>query len=166
MRTRRNARWLRLGRGDFVRNGYRFTIRSRAVVAALSRTGPGHPRHRPRPAAPALDPRSAPGVRLRPRPITADPAWPGLVAAYPRRWTPPELLQVAAEHLADADADIGAYDYARPITYSIELLTGDHLGHHIPGPEHPPLTADEEDPPPRALWARQRCGPGRHQPHR
>ena len=28
MRARRNARWLRLGRGDFVRNGYRFQILS------------------------------------------------------------------------------------------------------------------------------------------
>ncbi|HSS23787.1 MAG TPA: MobF family relaxase [Mycobacterium sp.] len=41
--------------------------------------------------------------------IVADPSWPGLVsavnAADPTRWTPADLLYVAAEHLADIDPD-------------------------------------------------------------
>ncbi|WP_454561886.1 MobF family relaxase [Mycobacterium haemophilum] len=71
--------------------------------------------------------------------ITADPAWPGLVAAItatdPDRWTPHELLHLAAEHLADApdpDHDISSYDYARLITYSIELITSHPNSPHIP----------------------------------
>jgi hypothetical protein len=74
--------------------------------------------------------------------ITADPAWPGLVAAVaaanPDRWTPRDLLQVAAEHLADADRDhpIAPADYARLITYTVDALTGDHPHHgrEIPTP--------------------------------
>lgn len=80
--------------------------------------------------------------------VTADPAWPGLVAAVtaadPDRWTPRDLLHLAAEHLADLHADIAAYDYARLITYTIELFTA-HPHHHIPTPEHPPLTLEEEE---------------------
>jgi conjugative relaxase-like TrwC/TraI family protein len=81
--------------------------------------------------------------------ITADPAWPGLVAAItasdPTRWTPRDLLHLAAEHLADAHEDIAAYDYARLITYSIELITSHPHSHHIPTPEQPPLTPEEEE---------------------
>ena len=81
--------------------------------------------------------------------ITADPAWPGLVAAItatdPTRWTPRDLLHLAAEHLADVHADISGYDFARLITYSIELISGHPHSHHIPTPEQPPLTPEEEE---------------------
>lgn len=81
--------------------------------------------------------------------ITADPAWPGLVAAIaatdPDRWSPHDLLHLAAEHLADAHQDIALYDYARLITYSIELITSHPHSNHIPAPEQPPLTPEEEE---------------------
>ena len=84
--------------------------------------------------------------------IIADPAWPGLVAAVaaasPQRWTPRELLHVAAEHLTDADPDqlIQPYEYARLITYTIDLFTGEHpYSQHIPTPEHPPVTPEDEE---------------------
>ena len=87
--------------------------------------------------------------------IVADPAWPGLVsavnAADPTRWTPADLLNVAAEHLADIDPDhtIPTYHYARTITYTVDLFTGhhDHTDPTIPGqaPLHP---EDEEQFPP------------------
>lgn len=85
--------------------------------------------------------------------IAADPAWPGLVAAiaaaHPDRWTPKDLLHVAAEHLADADPDhtkIPTYEYARLITYTIDLLTTD-VSHTIPPVDlaHPPLSIEEEE---------------------
>jgi hypothetical protein len=51
---------------------------------------------------------------------------------------PRDLLQVAAEHLADADRDhpIAPADYARLITYTVDALTGDHPHHgrEIPTP--------------------------------
>ena len=86
--------------------------------------------------------------------ITADPAWPALVAAItaadPTRWTPSDLLHLAAEHLADADpdrAEITPYEYARLITYTVDLFTTHpevrHI-HRIPAPEHPPLSPEEE----------------------
>ncbi|MGV7254584.1 MobF family relaxase [Mycobacterium kansasii] len=85
--------------------------------------------------------------------ITADPAWPGLVAAIaaadPTRWTPGELLHLAAEHLADAqpDHDISPYDYARLITYTVEAYTSDHLHPDDKGPvsDNPPLSPEEEE---------------------
>ena len=87
--------------------------------------------------------------------IIADPAWPGLVsainAADPTRWTPADLLNVAAEHLADIDPDrtIPTYQYARTITYTVDLFAGhhDHPGRTIPdqAPLHP---EDEEQFPP------------------
>ncbi len=62
--------------------------------------------------------------------ITSDPAWPGLVAAIsaadPHTWTPRDLLHVAAEQLADANADthpIPPGDYARLITYTVDAFT-------------------------------------------
>ena len=63
--------------------------------------------------------------------IAADPAFPALVsavaAADPQRWTPLDLLTVAAEHLADADRrlthPIRHDEYARLMTYSIDLFT-------------------------------------------
>lgn len=87
--------------------------------------------------------------------IIADPAWPGLVsavnAADPTRWTPADLLHLAAEHLADIDPDhtIPTYQYARTITYTVDLFAGhhDHTNHDIPdqAPLHP---EDEEQFPP------------------
>ena len=87
--------------------------------------------------------------------IVADPAWPGLVsainAADPTRWTPADLLNVAAEHLADIDPDhtIPTYQYARTITYTVDLFAGhhDHTDRTIPdqAPLHP---EDEEQFPP------------------
>ncbi|TPG26133.1 MobF family relaxase [Mycolicibacterium hodleri] len=63
--------------------------------------------------------------------ITSDPAWPGLVAAIsaadPHKWTPRDLLHVAAEQLADAATDedhrIPPGDYARLITYTVDAFT-------------------------------------------
>ena len=68
--------------------------------------------------------------------ITSDPSWPGLVAAIsaadPAKWTPRDLLHVAAEQLADAvhtDGDdeealaIPPGDYARLITYTVDAFT-------------------------------------------
>lgn len=63
--------------------------------------------------------------------ITSDPAWPGLVAAIsaadPQKWTPRDLLHVAAEQLADATTDedhrIPPGDYARLITYTVDAFT-------------------------------------------
>jgi conjugative relaxase-like TrwC/TraI family protein len=83
--------------------------------------------------------------------IVADAAWPGLVsavnAADPTRWAPADLLAVAAEHLADIDPDhtIPTYQYARSITYTVDLLTGhhDHLDHQIP--DHAPLHPEDEE---------------------
>ena len=84
--------------------------------------------------------------------IAADPAFPALVSAIanadPQRWRPLELLQVAAEHLADADASLKHHlrpdEYARLLTYSIDLFTTDSpYDHEIPTPEHPPLTDEE-----------------------
>jgi conjugative relaxase-like TrwC/TraI family protein len=87
--------------------------------------------------------------------ITADPAWPGLVsavnAADPARWTPTDLLNVAAEHLADIDPDhaIPAYQYARASTYTVDLFAGhhDHTDQSVSdqAPLHP---EDEEQFPP------------------
>ncbi|ETA92175.1 exonuclease V subunit alpha [Mycobacterium avium 10-5581] len=83
--------------------------------------------------------------------IIADPAWPGLVsavnAADPTRWTPADLLHVAAEHLADVDPDhtIPAYQYARAITYTVDLIGGHHDHTDHPIPEQPPLHPEEEE---------------------
>lgn len=83
--------------------------------------------------------------------IVADPAWPALVsavnAADPTRWTPSDLLYVAAEHLADVDPDhtIPTYRYARAITYTIDLLCGHHDHPDHPLPEQPPLHPEEEE---------------------
>lgn len=85
--------------------------------------------------------------------IMADTAWPALVAEIavvdPKQWTPQDLLHVAAEHIADADPDhtIGIHEYARLITYSIELFTtaAAHHNESIPHPEHPPLTEEEHE---------------------
>lgn len=85
--------------------------------------------------------------------IMADAAWPALVAEIavidPKQWTPTDLLHVAAEHIADADPDhqIGVHEYARLITYTIELFTTAAARHNesIPHPEHPPLTDEEHE---------------------
>ncbi|WP_231110234.1 MobF family relaxase [Mycobacterium avium] len=83
--------------------------------------------------------------------IIADPAWPGLVsavnAADPTRWTPAGLLHVAAEHLADVDPDhtIPAHQYARAITYTVDLIGGHHDNTEHPLPDQPPLHPEEEE---------------------
>ena len=88
--------------------------------------------------------------------IAADPAWPGLVAAIatadPKRWTPRDLLHLAAEQLADADPDgrsIAAYEYARWITHTVDMVTTSdptaHPHHNLPTPDHAPLTREEEE---------------------
>ena len=84
--------------------------------------------------------------------ITADPAWPGLVAAVAaadrRRWTPLDLLTVAAEHLRDADPDeqLRPDEYARLLTYSIDLFTTEHpFSHDIPVPAEPPPSPEEDE---------------------
>lgn len=59
--------------------------------------------------------------------IVADPGWPSLVAAVTASdWAPEQLLAAAAEHLLDllADgSDIRPDEYARLLTYRVELLT-------------------------------------------
>jgi hypothetical protein len=83
--------------------------------------------------------------------IVADPGWPGLVsavnAADPTRWTPADLLHVAAEHLADVDPDhtIPAYRYARAIAYTVDLIGGHHDHGDHPLPAQPPLHPEEEE---------------------
>ena len=88
--------------------------------------------------------------------IAADPAWPGLVAAIatadPKRWTPRDLLHLAAEQLADADPDgrsIASYEYARWITHTVDMVTTAdptaHPHHNLPTPDHAPLTREEEE---------------------
>ncbi len=83
--------------------------------------------------------------------IAADPAWPGLVAAVgaadPHRWTPLDLLRVAAEHLRDADPEhrLRPDEYARLLTYSIDLFTTDTpFAHDTVIPDEPPITPEEE----------------------
>jgi hypothetical protein len=84
--------------------------------------------------------------------IVADPAWPGLVAAVaaadPRRWRAVDLLRVAAEHLRDADTHqpIRPDEYARLLTYSIDLFTIESpYGREVPSPDEPPLSPDEHE---------------------
>jgi conjugative relaxase-like TrwC/TraI family protein len=88
--------------------------------------------------------------------IAADPAWPALVAAIatadPKRWTPRDLLHLAAEQLADADPDgrsIASYEYARWITHTVDMVTTAdptaHPHHNLPTPDHAPLTREEEE---------------------
>ena len=66
--------------------------------------------------------------------ITSDPAWPGLVAAIsaadPHKWTPRDLLSVAAEQLADASDDSPPHPARR-------LRPTDHLHRRR---VHPPPT--------------------------
>lgn len=89
--------------------------------------------------------------------ITSDPAWPGLVAAIsaadPHKWSPRDLLHVAAEQLADAtgeDHPIPPGDYARLITYTVDAFTHRlqaRLGvdfEDLPAPEHEPIDPAEE----------------------
>jgi conjugative relaxase-like TrwC/TraI family protein len=83
--------------------------------------------------------------------IAADPAWPGLVsavnAADPTRWTPADLLNVAAEHLADIDPDrtIPTYQYARTITYTVDLFARHHDHPDRTIPDQAPLHPEDEE---------------------
>ena len=89
--------------------------------------------------------------------IAADPAFPALVsavaAADPQRWTPLDLLTVAAEHLADADRrlthPIRHDEYARLMTYSIDLFTTaapyERDLNAEPVAAEPPMTPEEEE---------------------
>ncbi|OBJ93004.1 exonuclease V subunit alpha [Mycobacterium sp. 1245852.3] len=96
--------------------------------------------------------------------IVADPAWPGLVsaisAADPTRWTPADLLHVAAEHLADADHTIPTYQYARAITYTVDLIGGHHDHTDHPLPDQPPLHPEEEEQLPPDPLGEQRIDTG------
>jgi hypothetical protein len=84
--------------------------------------------------------------------ITADPAWPGLIAAVNAadtdRWSPAILLAVAAEQLRDADAEdpLRPDQYALLLTYAVDLLTADHS---FPGggfeQTEPPATPDDDE---------------------
>ena len=87
--------------------------------------------------------------------IAADPAFPRLVAAIdnadPTRWTPLDLLHVAAEHLRDIDEyhdfPLRPDEYAQLLTYSIDLFASDNPYDHydIPVPTDIPLTAEEDE---------------------
>jgi hypothetical protein len=84
--------------------------------------------------------------------ITADPAWPSLVApvstADRHRWTPLNLLTAAAEHLRDADPDglLRPDQCARLLAYSIELFTTDHVfPRDIPVAKEPPPTPEDDE---------------------
>lgn len=87
--------------------------------------------------------------------IAADPAFPRLVAAIaaadPARWTPLDLLHVAAEHLRDVDEDhdypLRPDEYAQLLTYSIDLFASTNPYDHydIPVPTDIPLTPDEDE---------------------
>ncbi|MBY0286791.1 MAG: relaxase domain-containing protein [Mycobacteriaceae bacterium] len=84
--------------------------------------------------------------------IAADPAFPGLVAAVAAtdstRWTPRDLLHVAFEHLHDVDHEppLRPDEYARLLTYSIDLFTTEHpFDHDIPIPAEPPQTPEESE---------------------
>jgi conjugative relaxase-like TrwC/TraI family protein len=87
--------------------------------------------------------------------IGADPAFPRLVAAIdnadPTRWTPLDLLHVAAEHLRDIDEyhdfPLRPDEYAQLLTYSIDLFATDNpYDHHdIPVPTDIPLTPEEDE---------------------
>jgi conjugative relaxase-like TrwC/TraI family protein len=89
--------------------------------------------------------------------IVSDTAFPALVsavaAADPQRWTPLDLLNVAAEHLADADRrltrPIRPDEYARLLTYSIDLFTApvpyERDLDAEPVQAEPPMTPDEEE---------------------
>ncbi len=86
--------------------------------------------------------------------IAADPAFPRLVAAIdaadPTRWTPADLLHLAHDHLRDVDDDpsqpLRADEYARLLTYAIDLFAADSPYDHydIPTPADAPLTPEEE----------------------
>ncbi|WP_052765351.1 MobF family relaxase, partial [Mycolicibacterium obuense] len=82
--------------------------------------------------------------------ITADPAWPALVAAVnASEWPPADLLSAAAEYLLDAldDDAIRPDEYARVLTYRVELLTQyaaeahADIPHPADSPGDPPTTA-------------------------
>ncbi|MBU8820323.1 relaxase domain-containing protein [Mycolicibacterium goodii] len=82
--------------------------------------------------------------------IAGDPAFPGLVAAIaaadPARWNARDLLEVAHEHLRDTDHQppLRADEYARLLTYSIDLFTtANPFDRDIPLPDHPPITPEE-----------------------
>lgn len=78
------------------------------------------------------------GTRIAEAVIT-DPAWPGLVAAVSAAdWPPADLLAAAAEHLRDiADTQtLRAHEYARLLTYRVELLTH-HAATIDPNIPHP-----------------------------
>ncbi len=87
--------------------------------------------------------------------IAADPAFGRLVAAIdaadPARWTPLDLLHVAAEHLRDVDDDhdhpLRPDEYAQLLTYSIDLFASQSPYDHfdIPVPTDIPLSPDEDE---------------------
>lgn len=78
--------------------------------------------------------------------VLTDPAWPALVAAVTASgWPPADLLAAAAEHLHDiaATGPLRPDQYARLLTYRVELLTG-HAATIEPDIPHP---ADSPHPP-------------------
>ena len=85
--------------------------------------------------------------------ITADPAFGGLVAAIdtadPTCWTPLQLLHLAHEHLRDHADTIRPDQYARLLTYSIDLFATPNPYDHIDIPHYAdadiPLDTDEEE---------------------
>jgi hypothetical protein len=87
------------------------------------------------------------GTRIAEAVIT-DPAWPSLVAAVTASdWPPADLLAAAAEHLRDiaATATIRPDEYARLLTYRVELLTH-HAATIDPDIPHPADIAETPSP--------------------
>ena len=87
--------------------------------------------------------------------VIADPAWPALVAAVAASdWAPADLLGAAAEYLHDAATvtDLRPDEYARLLTYRVELLTrGAVRETEVPHPADAAETRDVDDlqePPP------------------
>jgi len=78
--------------------------------------------------------------------ITADPAWPGLVAAVAASgWEPHALLSAGAEHLLDiaGDEDLKPHHFAKLLMYRIELLTH----HAVDVDRDVPHPAEHAEPP-------------------
>ena len=105
-----------------------------------------------RPGPPTCTPCSD---RPSPKPSSPTPPGPRLVvaigAADPTRWTPRDLLQRWPPNTSPTPTPtmaIAPYEYARLITYTVDLFTGEHPHHpdaDIPVPDEAPLSPEDEE---------------------